>query len=374
MGRRDFMGLRGESFIRRLDGLRRNKPPAEQGGEYHHRAVGYDHFPLMQLCNLVLLDLRCAEGIPAEEINDPAEAAHGIRQPRQPTAYRSGPLLDRHFGGYLCKVIRCTPGHRVPHRIPIERNPLHIAGKDVKEVATGIRPHLEKVKNEAYKQSEKLFKGIKVPSRNIEDALDAVHADARRGLGSKAKTEVLNRLDELGSKFHKNEVPIQDLIDAKIDVNKWAYTRDAEEAPYFKRVAKILKEAIQEEGSVNKEALKSFNQGEQLHQVLNSGKEVKQLIQENFDPKRFAKSKIIKSLFGLAGESVSLIPAGEATKFFIKRPEARNYYLNVMKSVVQENPAAAVNSLKQLVKSVDEYEDKTYKSAPKVEVLRGSKR
>ncbi len=229
-------------------------------------------------------------------------------------------------------------------------------GLSPKQVATGVRPHLEKVSREAYKNSEKLFKDFKVPAEPIEELITPIQQSLTRGATSKAKTEVLKNIEELTNKFQQGQVPIQDLIDFKKDFNKFGYSRNSEEAPYFRGLARQLKDYIQEAGAKNPEALKAFNQGEQLHGLLNSGQEVLALLKDTFSPATFTKSKLLKSLFGIGGQALNLFPAADAAKFLIRRPEARKYYADVIKAAASENPAAAIGSLKSLVKMVGQYE------------------
>ncbi len=225
----------------------------------------------------------------------------------------------------------------------------------------GLRPFLENTSKEAYAKSNELFKGKVGDFTKPGDKIRNVLQESNKGIPTQAKDFIKQELGKI-HKFEENgKMSLANAMAIKQDFYDHAYKSnyDKKTTGVFKQVGRYFKDFIDEEGSKFPEAYKAYKQGEELHSILNAKDEVTGLIKDYFNPATFAKNGILKTLFksslGLAGT----LPIAETTKFLVRRPEARKYYFDVYKNIIKDNPTAAVNSLRKLVKITEKEDSKT---------------
>lgn len=243
-----------------------------------------------------------------------------------------------------------------------------------KEAAKGLRPHLETVKNEAYENADKLFAGAAGDFTKTNEKLQKLLSQTYKGIPTKSKDIAQEKLLLASERIRRGTMSIADAIDLKQDFNDLAYKSDYDRKAtgIFKQAARYFKDFIEEEGPKHKSAYKAYEQGEQLHKILNADVEVKNLITDYFKPSTFTTNGILKTLFKSAIGASGTLPIAETTKFLVRRPEARQYYYDVFKNIVKDNPTEAVNSLRKVVK-IAEREDKQIPKEARVKVLAGKK-
>ncbi len=242
--------------------------------------------------------------------------------------------------------------------------------------ATGLRPHLETIKREAYDNSERLFGQSSGDFSKTEKKFNTIHKWLNKGAqDTPAKKEVATRLDELSSKIQNGQLKIQDAIDWKQQFNEFGYESnlDPKAKSIFKQGAKYLNDFIKEEGSKHPDAYKYYRQGEDLTGMLNASEEVKNIITDYFKPALFSGNGILKTLFKASLGTVGTLPVAETTKFFIRRPEARKYYADVFKHAINNDRTAAANSLRKVVSLAEKEEKLMKENEPRIKVLSGKK-
>lgn len=237
--------------------------------------------------------------------------------------------------------------------------------KLAKEAGKGVRPFLENAQKEAYKKSEELYKGVKVPSGKLRASLDVIDTNLKRGGTTAAKTTVLKSLEEFEHKMAGGKVSMQDAIDFKKEWSGLGFTRGKEESRWYKQMGKTMDDFIKQEGKINPQAFKAYNQGNALHASLKSGEKIREAV-DALKEGKFTSSNFFRGLMGI-GKKV--IPAEQA-KFFATRPEARKYYFQSFQAAAKDNPVLMINSLKKLSNIAGLYE-KEKETKPKLEVLRG---
>lgn len=224
---------------------------------------------------------------------------------------------------------------------------------------SGITPYLEKIKKDSYAIAENGFKKVSSSGKELRNTLKPVLNDTFKGLRSKAKEEVSDRIHELADKIVGDKIPLSEVISAKQDFNKWGWTRNSEEAPYFKRLAGSLSEYIQKEGAAHPKALEAYNKGEGLQQILGKSEEVRDLIKDTPNAlKEVVGSNFLSQLFGF-GKKVAFKGISPAY-FFARSPDARKYYMQMFSN----NPTAQRKALESLIPEAKRVE-KEYKEGGK---------
>jgi hypothetical protein len=241
-------------------------------------------------------------------------------------------------------------------------------GKTLRNIEkTGVTPYLEKVKKNSYATAEHGFKNVKSSGKGLKEAIKPVLSDSLKGLSSKAKEEVSNRIHELADKVVNDKIPLSEVISAKQDFNRWGWTRNSEEAPYFKRLAGSLSSYIQKEGAAHPKALEAYNKGEGLQQILGKSEEVRDLIRDTPDAlKAVAGNNFLSQLFGF-GKKVAFRGISPAY-FFARSPDARKYYMQMF----SDNPTAQRKALESFIPEAKRVEKEYKKTGPDWEIVSGS--
>ncbi len=173
-------------------------------------------------------------------------------------------------------------------------------------------------------------------------------------VGQKYKSEINKELEAVNSLVEKGNVNIADVIEQKQHLNGlWSDATNKGVRNYYGETVSNLNEIIKK--VPNKKFLNSWNQAENMTEVLNTANKAEKLVKDvgsKLLPKFIGKgpvSSLIKATGWMLGD-IAQLPGGS----ILMLPDAQKYMGKVITSSIAGNEAAISRNLKNLEKVVQE--------------------
>lgn len=226
-------------------------------------------------------------------------------------------------------------------------------------------------------------KDAKIPAANFLSKVQDLENQLNKGLTSiPSKAPVLSALEEMKKNIHQGELPINNLMELKRNLNEQKTIRiydpelrgqnkvkDSLKKNY-KEATKILDEAIEEYGKSNPEFLKYYRPANSAFGGIQQSKKIADTIS------RSMKGYKAKSIgLGLILEGVlhpqAIIPtvatgvgafgalkSGELMTRIIRNPTLRKYYIQTITEAAKDNSMSTLRSLQVLDRKLADEESK----------------
>lgn len=226
-----------------------------------------------------------------------------------------------------------------------------------------------KYANSLYDKADKLLPaGAKVDAKTLKSELASLHNDLSKGVTTPPKNALLKPIEELFDKIKGNEIPVEELVAAKRDIN--TLIRDPallkREKKLFNKIAKDVNDAINKYGPQNPEFLKTYQSANQAFGGIAQSQKAADYIRKKLPIK--PEHSAYLTIFGEAalGHPELIIPTIGATALgmgalktqqllqrVMTNPTLRRYYANVVREALNENSVAAARNFEKLANELD---------------------
>lgn len=231
------------------------------------------------------------------------------------------------------------------------------------------RGNLKKYWKKQYKLADKAIpEGATVEVFKMDRKLDNLERELRKGVSTPSKEFVLSPLKNIQKKLTTGEIPADELIQFKKDINELRgklYTdlTGKQSIRYAQGKINDLKGIVDEEiaqyGKTNPKFLKSYKNAEEAYSGFHQSQRVGNWISSVIPFGKLGKTKILilEAIFKPATLKATIpaagaLKAGELVTRMLKNPTTRRFYGNLVKDAVNENKAGFIKNLRSLEKEV----------------------
>lgn len=219
-----------------------------------------------------------------------------------------------------------------------------------------------------YKEAQSLLPAnAKAPASGLKSSLDKLEVQLKKGGTAPYKSPTLTKIQEIRTKIKNGKIPVDELAQFKIDINK------ARESLYLspdldkggraiaKRnldsVANIVDEGLNEYGKLNPAWEKAYRPANEAYGAIAQSRRASNFINRTFRQNPSLSSLALAAeLFyhpsaaktGLHGAVYGGIKSYELFQRIKKSPVLRKYYSQVAKSAVKEDSASVIKNLGKL--------------------------
>jgi hypothetical protein len=233
---------------------------------------------------------------------------------------------------------------------------------------------IQKFYKNKYDIVKKTTPNINVSVPNLEKDLTGLENVLKKGVSVPTKTAVLRPIEELKGKIKNGSIPADELVQARFDVNN--LMGDPELLKYgehqLPKLSKSINESIQGSKELGKEFKKNFLEADQAYSALHQSKKASRFLSTLHPVKSSLVAAMIEGIHypqailptaaGL-GAGFSIVKAYELMQRVNANATMRKYYVNMMKSALDENKITALrnfNLLEEKLKNDDHHQKKSH--------------
>jgi hypothetical protein len=219
--------------------------------------------------------------------------------------------------------------------------------------------------NKKYDIVKKTTPNVNVSVPNLEKDLEGLETILRKGVSVPTKTAVLRPIEELKGKIKNGSIPADELVQARFDVNN--LMGDPELLKYgehqLPKLSKSINQSIQGSKELGKEFKQNFLEADQAYSALHQSKKASRFLGK-LHP---VKSSLVAGLFEALHYPEAILPtagglvtgysavkAYELMQRVNANPTMRKYYVNMMKSALNENKIATLRNFNALEEKLRE--------------------
>ncbi len=210
-----------------------------------------------------------------------------------------------------------------------------------------------------YDVVKKTTPNINISVPKLEKDLQGLENILRKGVSVPTKTAVLRPIEELKGKIKNGAIPADELVQARFDVNN--LMGDPELLKYgehqLPKLSKSINESIQGSKELGKEFKKNFLEADQAYSALHQSQKASRFLSKLHPVKSSLVAAMIEGIHypeallptaaGLA-TGFSAVKAYELMQRVNANPTMRKYYVNMIKSALDENKVAALRNFNAL--------------------------
>lgn len=224
----------------------------------------------------------------------------------------------------------------------------------------------KKFGDDLYKQAEKLVpEGATVSAENLLKSTEKLKEQLKKGGSAPYKTPALTKINEIASKVDYDRIPVDELTQFKIDINKARSSLygdvnlDKGGRAMAKRnldsTAKVVDDALKEYGHANPEWQKAYRSANEVYGAIAQSKQVSNSIQKLIKSYPHASAAALAGKLFLAPKSTPALVAGygalktgELITRIAKSKTLQGYYQGVVKAALKDDAAAMSKYLNKL--------------------------
>jgi len=224
---------------------------------------------------------------------------------------------------------------------------------------------VQNIYNNKYDILKKTTPNIDLQVPNLERELTSLEDILRKGVSVPTKTAVLKPIEELKGKIKNGTIPAEELVQARFDINN--LMGDPELLKYgkhqFPKLSKAINKSIQESPQLGKDFKKNFISADEAYSALHQSKKASRFLNKLHPVKSSVVAAMIEGIHfpeaipltaaGL-GAGFSIVKAYELMQRVNANPTMRKYYVNMIKSALDENKVATLRNFNALEKKLKE--------------------
>lgn len=234
---------------------------------------------------------------------------------------------------------------------------------------TAVNPKgAEKYANDLYAEAKKLVpKNATVPAKSLQKQIGALREQLKKGGTAPYKAPALTKLNEIQSKIKYGQIPVDELTEFKIDINKARsglygdVNLDKGGRAIAKRnldsTAKIVDNALRDYGEINPAWAHKYRPANDAYGAIAQSKKVSSAISRFISKHPASSIATLGAELFLAPKTVpaalagfGALKSGELIARVIKSPELRKYYSNIVAAALKDDSIAIARNLEKIQK------------------------